>query len=211
MNIQLRHWIGKFGQAYTVRNRLFLTKMDKMYKKRYGITRTGMNKLFLNNLSRSIKILEVGANIGTQLILLQNMGFKNLYGIEPQEYACKIAEKSLKNVKIIAGDIFDIPFKDKYFDLVFTSGVLIHIHPRKIKKALKEIYRCSSKYIWGFEYYAKSYQEIPYHGKRNLLWKADFPKIYLDIFSDLKLVKIKHIKYLANNNIDMMFLLKKND
>jgi len=36
------------------------------------------------------------------------------------------------------------------------------------------------KYIWGFEYYADEYTEIPYHRKRNMLWKTNFPKLYLD-------------------------------
>jgi len=52
-------------------------------------------------------------------------------------------------VNLIQGSVFDIPFKDKYFDMVFTAGVLIHVSPSDIKKVLKEIYRCSTKYIWG--------------------------------------------------------------
>ena len=74
---------------------------------------------------------------------------------------------------------------------------------------MREIYRCTREYIWGFEYYADKYTEIPYRGHRNLLWKADFAKMYLDEFRDLELVKQKRIKYLNNDNVDSMFLIRK--
>lgn len=92
---------------------------------------------------------------------------------------------------------------------MFTSGLLIHIAPSDIKVVIQEIHRCTKKYIWGFEYYADKYTEIVYRGKKNLLWKANFPKIYLELFKNLKLVKEKRLKYLNNDNIDAMFLLKK--
>ena len=92
---------------------------------------------------------------------------------------------------------------------MFTSGVLIHINPDDLNTAMREIYRCTNEYIWGFEYYADEYSEIPYRGRRDLLWKAPFAKLYLDEFRDLELVKEQRIKYLDNNNIDSMFLLEK--
>jgi len=42
-----------------------------------------------------------------------------------------------------------------------------------------------------------------------MLWKADFPKLYLNFFKDLKLLKERKIKYLDNDNVDVMFLFKK--
>jgi len=203
-------WTAKFGKEYTDRNMISLSNLEKLYQNTYGIKITELNELFLGKMRRSIRILEVGCNVGNQLLCLQNMGFKNLYGIEPQDYAVELSKKRSKNINIIKGNAFDIPYKDKYFDLVFTAGVLIHINPRDIKKAIKEIYRCSGKYIWGFEYYSEEYKEVPYRGKKNVMWKANFPKIYIDTFPGLKRVKIKFLKYLENDNIDVMFLLTKN-
>lgn len=74
---------------------------------------------------------------------------------------------------------------------------------------MREIYRCTKEYIWGFEYYSDKYTEIVYRKKKNLLWKANFSKMYLDLFSDLELVKERKLKYLNDNNVDSMFLLKK--
>jgi len=207
---QVKKWMGEFGKKYTDRNILTLDELDEMYRKKFGVSRTELNNLFIGGLERSIKILEVGSNIGNQLLLLQKMGFKNLYGIEINSYAVEFSKSRTKNIiNIIQGSAFDIPFKDKYFDLVFTSGLLIHIAPSDIETVMCEIYRCTREYIWGFEYYSDKYTEIIYRGQRNLLWKANFSKMYLDLFSDLKQVKERKLKYLNDNNVDSMFLLKK--
>lgn len=206
---QEKNWTGEFGDAYTKRNPKRVEEEDDFYLQNYGFTRTDLNQEFLGRLDKSMRILEVGANVGVQLALLQKMGFENLYGIDINRPAIEVSKANLKKIDIIYGSAFDIPFRDNYFDLVFTSGVLIHIAPSDIKKAMAEIVRCAKKYIWGFEYYAPEYQEILYRGKENMLWKANFSKIYLDSFNNLKLVKEKKIKYLDNGNIDVMFLLKK--
>lgn len=205
---QLKKWKGPFGKEYTDRNPCSIEEMDALYIKNYGITRTKLNEMFLNEMNRSIKILEVGSNIGLQLLYLQKMGFKNLYGIEPINYAVELSKSKTKGINIIEGTVFDIPFKDGFFDLVFTSGVLIHINPSDINDALKEIYRCAKKYILGLEYYADEYTEIAYRGQKNLLWKTNFAQKYIAQFSNLELVREKRLKYLDSENVDSMFLLK---
>ncbi|MFC1577317.1 pseudaminic acid biosynthesis-associated methylase [Candidatus Omnitrophota bacterium] len=207
---QLKKWKGGFGKVYTERNAISVSGMDRMYKGRYGATRSGLNKIFLDKIDRSARILEVGSNVGNQLLCLQKMGFKRLYGIEPQDYAVELSKKRTKGISIIRGNIFDIPFKDDYFDIIFTSGVLIHINPKDINRAIKEIHRCSRVYIWGFEYYSKRYEEVLYRGHKDLLWKANFSGIYKEIFPGLKVVKISFLEHLDNSgNTDAMFLLKK--
>ena len=206
---QMEKWAGQFGKEYTDRNALSLEEMEALYKRNYGVTRTELNERFLQGLDPSIRILEVGSNIGNQLLCLQRMGFSDLYGIEVQSYAVELSKSRTKRINIIEGSAFDIPYKDSYFDLVFTSGVLIHISPSDISMAMREIHRCTRKFIWGFEYYAENYTEIAYRGQRNLLWKADFARLYLDQFADLELVKEEHLKYLDNDNVDSMFLLRK--
>lgn len=206
---QIRKWMNTFGNDYTDRNAFTLEEMDRLYKGNYGITRTELNKIFVEDLDRSIKILEVGSNIGNQLLLLQQMGFKNLFGIEINSYAVERAKAINKNINLIQGSAFDIPFKNDFFDLVFTSGVLIHIAPSDIHKAITEICRCSDKYIWGFEYYADKYTKVEYREHKNMLWKTNFAKLYLDSFDDLELIKEQRLKYLNNENVDTMFLIKK--
>jgi pseudaminic acid biosynthesis-associated methylase len=212
MPLETKHiktWVGEFGKEYTDRNALSLQEMEDLYQKNYGLTRTELNQQFISELGRSNKILEVGSNIGIQLFFLKRMGFENLYGIEIQSYAVELSKSKTQKINIIQGSAFDIPFKDSYFDMVFTSGVLIHISPSDIDPALKEIHRCTNRYIWGFEYFAEKYTEVQYRGQKDLLWKTDFSRLFLDRFKDLELVKEIRIKYLTNDNVDTMYLLRK--
>lgn len=210
MDFQKQTWSTKFGKEYTDRNIYSPEKLDEFYKEQYGVTRTEMNKDFLSEfVDKNAKILEVGCNVGNQLRLLKGMGYNNLYGIELQDYAIEKAKEFTEGINIIKGNADDIPFKDGYFDLVFTSGVLIHINPENIKSVLEETYRCSNKYIWGFEYYSDNYEKINYRGNDDLLWKTDFSKLYLKYIPDLKIEKYQKFKYIDNDNEDLMFLLKK--
>lgn len=206
---QMAIWTGRFGQEYTDRNALSLEEMESSYREKYGVSRTELNQQFVGGLERSIRVLEVGSNIGNQLLCLQEMGFSDLWGIELQDYAVELSRSRTEHINIIGGSVFDIPYKDEYFDLVFTSGVLIHIAPTDIGRAMQEIYRCAKQYIWGFEYCADKYTEIPYRGNKNLLWKADFGELYRKQLGDLELVKERHLEYLDNDNVDAMFLLRK--
>ena len=205
-------WSGEFGRGYTDRNMMSPDEVDRLYVHNYGISRTALNKEFLGGVvEKNNKILEVGCNIGNQLLLLKKMDYNDLWGIELQDYAVEIARKRIDGINIVKGSAFDTPFKDNYFDVVFTSGLLIHISPDDIEKVLDEMYRCTNSYIWGFEYYTPNgYQMVNYREKNNLLWKTDFSRLFLDRFSDLELVRKRVIRYkFNNNNLDIMYLLKK--
>ena len=206
---QISKWRGSFGQEYTDRNPQTLQEMEDLYRKNYGFTRSELNRRFLDDMDRAMRILEVGSNIGNQLLCLQKMGFTSLYGIELQSYAVELAKSRTKGINLIQGEASDIPFKDGFFDMVFTSGVLIHISPSNLPSVLNEIHRCTRNYIFGFEYFSDVTQEITYRGNSDLLWKADFAGIYLELFDDLWLQKEERIKYMQNENVDTMYLLQK--
>lgn len=202
-------WSGLFGQNYTNRSILTPESLDALFVKIYGTSRKEMNELFLADLDRNARILEVGPNMGSQLAHLQAMGFTQLYGLELQHYAVEMAKKYTENINIIQGSAFDIPFKDGFFDLVFTSGVLIHISPMDLPKVMAEVIRCSKRYIWGLEYYSPQIEEINYRGHEQLLWKADYAQLYQAQDPQLSLLKQEFYPYLHDNNQDAMFLLRK--
>lgn len=203
-------WKSEFGVDYTNRNIYDNKELDKVYVKDLNISRTAMNQEFIGDLDRGIKILEVGCNIGVQLTNLQEMGFKELYGIDLQSHAIEISKQKTKGINIIRATAYDIPFKNGFFDLVFTNRVLIHINPEKILKALQEIVRCSNNYIYGSEYYADEMTEVKnYRGRDNVLFKRDFPKLFKEHFPELKLIKEKKYKYTFNDDFDVTYLFKK--
>lgn len=206
---QIREWKGNFGREYTDRNVLDPEGLDHLYLGNYGISRTELNGTFLEEIPSDAQILEVGCNVGNQLLLLQRSGYKNLHGIEIQRYAVDRAHERLQGVDVREGSALQIPYPDKHFDLVFTSGVLIHISPSNLSEVLGEIHRTAKTWIWGLEYYAEAPTEVMYRGHQGLLWKSAFAQVYLDQFSDLELVREKRLPYLNNSNVDTMFLLRR--
>lgn len=182
--------------------------MEQLFIDQFGISRTQMNGEFLDGLPRDISILEVGCNIGNQLLCLQKMGFKNLTGLEVQSYAATLARERCRGIEILEGTIQDLD-PGRRFDLVFTSGVLIHISPDDLPKVLMRVHSCSRQYIWGYEYWAESLREVPYRDHSQMMWKGDYAEQYLEQFDDLVLIKSIKYKYLDNQNIDSMFLLQK--
>jgi pseudaminic acid biosynthesis-associated methylase len=206
---QIETWTGEFGRDYTDRNALGVEQLNALCLSNYGVSRKSLNQDFLSGIRKEARILEVGCNMGNQLLLLKEMGFQNLHGIEIQPYALEKARARVPGASLSEATAFDIPYADGYFDLVFTSGVLIHIAPDDLPRAIKEIHRCSRSYIWGLEYHAPEMTEVNYRGHDQLLWKMDYPKFYLQQFADLELVKSQELPYLQDGNTDVMFLLRK--
>ncbi len=202
---QEEFWIGEFGNEYTKRN---AGEWDEFYRKQWGVTRTQLNEEFLSFLEKDVSIIEVGCNRGNQLQILQQQGYSNLWGIEINRKALQLARLNT-SFNLVEGSGFDIPFKDNFFDLVFTSGVLIHISPDDLPRIINEMYRVSKRYIWGFEYFSEECEEIEYRGHKNYLWKNNFVKIFQKLHHDLIIVKEKKVKYLENDNIDQMYLLER--
>ena len=206
---QVAEWAGQMGENYRSRNPHSLADYDLLYRKDYGITRMSMNEEFLHDVPKDISILEVGANVGLQLMFLKQQGFKDLLGVDINEAAVREAKNISPEVDVIRGSGFDLPFKDDSFDLVYTSGVLIHISPKDVGEILHEIYRVSRRYIWGFEYYAPTYTEVKYRGDSDLLWKTDFAALYQEKFPDLVVVREHKYVMTDGERMTQMFLLEK--
>lgn len=202
-------WKSDFGREYTDRNTLDNEALNNLYRKNHGISRTEINQAFLCGIAKDATFLEAGCNTGNQLMLLREMGYSNLSGVELQPYALEIARHRLPGISLKLGSVLSLPYEDASFDVVFTSGVLIHIAPHDLSRVVDEIYRCSRDYIWGMEYYAPETAEVSYRGHGGLLWKMDFARRYLERFANLELVREQRLPYLENANVDSVFLLKK--
>jgi pseudaminic acid biosynthesis-associated methylase len=206
---QMSVWKGDFGRAYTDRNTLDSEGLARLYRGNYGIGRREINQTFLQDIPREATFLEVGCNAGNQLLLLREMGYTNLAGVELQPYAMEIARARLPGAALAQGSALALPHEDASFEVVFTSGVLIHISPDDLPRAMDEIHRCAKSYIWGLEYYWPEVTEISYRKHSGLLWKMDYARRYLERFSDLELVREQRLPYLENANVDTVFLLRK--
>ncbi len=212
MTQQEQFWAGDFGQSYTDRNTRDRAEWDDFYRQNWGLTKTDMNAAFLSDLPRDARILEVGCNTGMQLRGLQDMGFTNLYGVELQPYAVEKAKQQTQGINIIQGSGFELPFRDGFFDLVCTNGVLIHIAPDDLPRIMGEMVRCSRQYVFGFEYYSPSLTSVPYRGNEGFLWKADYAALFQQQHPSLTLEKqtlYPYINQAESGNQDAMYLLSK--
>lgn len=93
-------------------------------------------------------ILEAGSGSGKATILLNSNFSKTLLDISPAalKYAAYLAEKfECKNVQVIEGNIFEMPFKSENFDFVWNIGVIEHYDLEKIELILQEMIRVCNR------------------------------------------------------------------
>ena len=81
---------------------------------------------------RESTILELGTNVGRNLYYLDMAGYKNIKGVEISSKAVELGLLSFgdvcANIEVSSIEDYLIDTTDE-FDLVFTMGVLLHIHP----------------------------------------------------------------------------------
>ena len=85
-------------------------------------------------------VLDVGCAHGFIVKRLNDLGIPS-WGIDVSKYA--VDNKAHQNV--VEGDILDIPFKDGYFDFVYSSDVLEHIPEDHVGDAIFEIVRVADR------------------------------------------------------------------
>lgn len=182
-NEQTRFWRGPFGKTYTQRN----LPTDDTVRARCVLWSRIMASFGMTPPER---ILEVGANVGTNLRALRTMTNATLYGVEPNAHAreCLIGDGVVPEANVFDAVASSLPFDDGFADTVFTSGVLIHIHPDDLLTSCAEIHRVSSRYIVSIEYFSDKPEEVPYAGETDKLFKRDFGSYWLDNFDDLRIL-----------------------
>lgn len=181
---QLALWRSDFGRDYTDRND---------YEK---LARIESWRRLLDGIVPQ-RVLEVGCNVGWNLEYLRRLGASELYGVEPSAYAVDRARSRGAAFGILQGTAFELPFRDGWFDLVFTSGVLIHISPTTIGEALDEMYRVARRYIVAIEYDNPIEREVNYRGHAAALWKRDHGAAWVTRHPDLH-----RIRRLELNSVD---------
>jgi len=201
--VQEAFWSGTFGDHYITRNQ----------SKKLLSSNINLFSEIIHMTSHVESIFEIGANIGMNIIALNNLlpaSSTSALEINPNAF------KKLKNVctgKAYLDSILNINIvKHDQYDFVFTKGVLIHINPRELNSVYKTMHELSRRYICIIEYYNPSPMTIEYRGKKNRLFKRDFAGEMLNKYKDLSLVDYG-FKYRRDNNFAQddltWFLLQK--
>jgi SAM-dependent methyltransferase len=88
------------------------------------------------------KILEVGCNEGQNLLAV------HILSPHVKLYGCDIAPVGFDSpIKFRVASAYNLPYKDNFVDLVTTHGLLMHLPPESVGKAVSELIRVSSKHI----------------------------------------------------------------
>jgi ubiquinone/menaquinone biosynthesis C-methylase UbiE len=118
---------------------MLLKKYSKNYLKNYEGMADELKKSLGKKSLKNIKILDIGCFTGDFMEILRKKG-ANVYGVEIQEEAAKIARKRFKN-KIINKDITDLSsFSKNSFDCITMLGLVEHVKdPKKLIEIAEKI------------------------------------------------------------------------
>lgn len=173
INEQERFWLQTYADRYIQRNNSFDFELGLKAWRR-----------MLANASRIDSLLECGSNIG------RNIGFVEMLLPDARKSIIELAEKAYRTAtsrfqldQSFNGSIVDSDFQPVSFDLVFTCGVLIHIHPDDLVANMRKMFDYSRRYILIAEYFNRTPVMIEYQGERDRLFKSDFGKTFVTNFA----------------------------
>lgn len=160
-------WSGSFGDEYNKRN-------DKPFRERQAWWD------FVSEKYQFCNVLEIGCNKGVNLHMIsRHLDHPSMaWGIDINGDAVKKAKALYPDLNVVLGSGLDFPYKDDFFEMVFTAGVLIHQSPSTVETMMQEAIRVSSKYVMAIEYDADVFTEVPYRGLDGALFKGPFGDVY---------------------------------
>jgi spore coat polysaccharide biosynthesis protein SpsF len=170
-------WAGSFGDDYSERNA------------EAGQGRAAFWEALLTAHPVQ-RILEVGCNVGANLRwIVDHVTPVETFGVDVNQEALGELRRRVPNVNAIAARGRELPFRDRWFDLSFTTGVLIHQPESTLPLVMNEIVRVSGRYVLCGEYFAAQTIEVPYRGHSGALFKRDYGRLYQELFPELVLLE----------------------
>lgn len=172
MNEQQKFWANTYADEYI--------KKNSQFDREKGVAGW---RLMLAKMEPINSILECGCNVGRNIDFLKEVqprASKSIIEISQSAFEFVTSRHALAHA--FNGAIEDTNFEEGSFDLVFTIGVLIHIHPDNLLKNMERMYKLSSGYILMGEYFNRTPVMLEYQGQKDKLFKRDFGKLFIENF-----------------------------
>ena len=140
------------------------------------------------------EIFDIGCNVGRNLDCIYKAGFHNLTGLDINDKALEMGKKRFPDTvgksNLICSPIEDYLWKEnnKRYDVVFTMGVLMHLHP-------------TSDWVYSIFFHTAKKYFITVEDEWNHSNKA-LPRNYKDIFEDIGFSQVEEKHVIYNNDID---------
>ena len=158
----LEYWAGQEGDDYTRRN-----WVD--WQERLGFWDDIIDKTGVRS------VLEVGCNAGWNLSALK-LAYSGIQVVGTEiNYS---AYMQATTAGLTVHNLFDFRQVPGAFEMVFTSGVLIHVEPSNIIEMMQGIRDKALRWVLAIEYEAAAETEIEYRGERGRLWKRPYGAMY---------------------------------
>jgi 2-polyprenyl-3-methyl-5-hydroxy-6-metoxy-1,4-benzoquinol methylase len=176
MNRQEKHWVGRDGDEYHMRNRV-------EWRNRVGF----WNRILSAYEIRSV--LDVGCACGWNQNAIAVCGIlAPVFERTRRTLGIDINEKALERARLYANDVMYCRAADAAtalgnasFDLVVTSGVLIHVSPNDLPETLRSLHDVAQRYVLAIEYASVATEHVQYRGEDDLLWKRPYGSFYEDL------------------------------
>ena len=91
-------------------------------------------------------ILDVGCGTGIDYPHFKKMGMKYV-GIDITEKFVSRFKELYPEADVRVGTALNIPFPDKHFTVVYSAGLIQHLHPDDYPKAIREMWRVCKKFM----------------------------------------------------------------
>lgn len=168
-------WAGSFGDAWVERN-------GRAFDARVAFWTDLVSRFPVR------RALEVGAAHGENLRHLSQVTEPHdLWGLDINRTSLDAMHQVAPGVNPCWGVARSLPFRDGFFDLVFTVGLLIHQPDSTLPIVMNEIVRCSRRFVFCGEYHADEPTDVHYRDHEGVLIKRDYGRIYRELFPELEL------------------------
>ena len=170
-------WGGYFGNDYVPQNRAA------------GNVRGAFRGMILQEFPVA-SALEVGCNQGAnRQWVAAKVPPRLVDGVEINLSALTELHRHLPEVNATWTPARALPSRNRWFDLVFTIGVLIYQPESTLPLAMVEIVGGSRRYIFWGEYFSAQTTEVFYRGPRGALFQRGYGGVYQELFPELRRLK----------------------
>lgn len=160
------HWSSTFGNAYHDRNRVD-------FRARIPFWQSAIE------FCTPASVFELGCGPGWNLRAIHACSPNTmLHGADVNAQAVNEARAAGLEAQHIGAHGIAGLYPAGSMDLVATAGCLIHIPPADLERTMRDLIDLAGRFVLAIEYDAEEETEVEYQGKKGMLWKRPFGKLY---------------------------------
>lgn len=194
------YYLGEKGEYPLKRNMSLISQMTSKVASWY-------RAVYIAQLYKPKSFLDIGCGTGKTVRSLRKMGV-DAHGLEVSKDAISLSKPDIRPY-LHKGDITKLPFKDNEFEMVGTFNVLEHVERSKMRKAIEETIRISSRYILHKVYTPNNKLHDVIHGhdmSRLSIYDEGF---WYSLFSSFPQVRVNRRRVRLPHILETVFVLEK--